>query len=310
MILGVTPKYLFSLDCFTTTLPPDQADHFWDALQVLAEPDSDSDDEHENPQVFLVSGWGEPGSAIRKSEDDQQRREWTCWVAAHRLKTQPKTGDEETRQLIVVEFELEQDIFNPLYPIGGSSTASETPSGNSATATNCSRFSTDMASESSRTASPASGPNMVSTSSDKKTLDVDVVSQASTQLSTLNIEQLALSHRMEGDKMWVPSAEAILESTTSRSKPLRALERMRRFTRSDGSRGAAQNVGTMDIFTVFSQINEQLSKVLDLTQLLETVVGIVKDLTQFHRVLVYQFDEAWNGQVSSRASISRRADSN
>jgi light-regulated signal transduction histidine kinase (bacteriophytochrome) len=65
----------------------------------------------------------------------------------------------------------------------------------------------------------------------------------------------------------------------------------------------------MDVLTVFSQVNEQLSKALDLTQLLETVVGIVKDLTQFHRVLVYQFDEAWNGQVSSRASVSRRADS-
>ena len=47
-----------------------------------------------------------------------------------------------------------------------------------------------------------------------------------------------------------------------------------------------QNVGTMDVFTVLSQANEQLNKALDLTQLLDTVVGIIKDLTQFRRVLV------------------------
>ena len=63
----------------------------------------------------------------------------------------------------------------------------------------------------------------------------------------------------------------------------------------------------MDVFTVLSQVNEQLSKALDLTQLLETVVGIIKDLTQFHRVLVYQFDEAWNGQVRSGPSASRKS---
>jgi hypothetical protein len=306
VILGLTPKYLFSLDCFTATLPPSQADHFWDCLQVLVEPGSDPDDEDESPQVFLVSGWGEPGSAITQSEDEQQRREWKCWVAAHRLKTQPATSGEEARRLIVVEFELEQDIFNPLYPTASLSTASETHSGTSATATSSVGFSSDRASESSGTTRQTSVPYTVSTSSDE---NVDVVSQASTQLSSLNMGQLALNPGLEGDKTWIPSAEAILESTKSRSKPLRALERMRRFTRADGSSQAAHNIGTMDVLTVFSQVNEQLSKALDLTQLLETVVGIVKDLTQFHRVLVYQFDEAWNGQVSFRASVSRRADS-
>ena len=59
-----------------------------------------------------------------------------------------------------------------------------------------------------------------------------------------------------------------------------------------------QNVGTMDVFTVLKRMNN-FNKALDLTQLLDTVVGIIKDLTQFHCVLVCQFDEAWNGQVSS-----------
>lgn len=276
---------------------------------MLVEPDSDSGDEDENPQVFLVSGWGEPGSAITQSEDEQQRREWKCWVAAHRLKTRPGTSDEETRRLIVVEFELEQDIFNPLYLTASISTTSETPSGTSEMATNGSGSSSDEVSESSGTTRKTSASSIFSTSSDENTLKGDV-SQASTPLSTLNMGQLPLSPGLEGDETWAPSAEAILGSTTSRSKPLRALERMRRFNRSDGSGQAFQNVGTMDVLTVFSQVNEQLSKALDLTQLLETVVGIVKDLTQFHRVLVYQFDEAWNGQVSLIASVSRSIDSN
>ena len=272
---------------------------------MLVEPEYDPNDEDENPQVFHVSGWGEPNSAITQSQDGQQRREWTCWVAAHRLKPQLGTGDAEAKRLIVVEFELEQDIFNPLYPTVSLSTTSDTPSsGTSATASSRSGFSTDNASESSGTTRQTSAQHLFS---DENTSQVDVVSQAS---STLTMGQLELSPGLEGDETWAPSAEAILGSTTSRSKPLRALERMRRFTRAEGSNRAAQNVGTMDVLTVFSQINEQLSKALDLSQLLETVVGIVKDLTQFHRVLVYQFDEAWNGQVSSGASISGRAASN
>jgi hypothetical protein len=267
VILGLTPKYLFSLDCFTATLPPNQADHFWDGLQVLVQPESDAEadtgnTEDENPQVFLVSGWGEPGSALTKNaegdRDHQQRREWTCWVAAHRLKTQGNDGEGEGegRRLIVVEFELEQDIFNPLYPPAGSSTTATT------------------------------------TTTDDNTLPA-LVDQPGHGMASGPGPGLA------GDPTWVPTAEAILASTTSHSKPLRALERMRRLTRSSTTpgRAAAQNVGTMDVFAVLAQANEQLSRALDLAQLLATVVGVVRDLTQFHRVLVYQFDESWNGQV-------------
>lgn len=271
---------------------------------MLVEPDSDSDEEDENPQVFLVSGWGEPGSAVARNGDEHQRREWTCWVAVHRLKPQPRNGGEDVRRLIVVEFELEHDTFNPLYPPAGSSIASESAS---AATTSSSGSSTDKPTESFRTNRPTSTPNpaSASASSDECTPNAHTANQAGTQLSALNMGQLNLSSGLEGDETRVPSAEAILESTTSRSKPLRALERMRRFSRSEGQGRRAQNVGTMDVFTVLSQANEQLSKALDLTQLLDTVVGIIKDLTQFHRVLVYQFDEAWNGQVSSRLSKRR-----
>ena len=125
----------------------------------------------------------------------------------------------------------------------------------------------------------------------------------------------------------MPSPEDILESTTSRSKPLLALERLRRTRRILGDattsgnafgqpsgagagqpreqlrRGASRRrrgtgaVGMMDVFAVMAQINEQLGAAPDLDSFLKVVVGVIKDLTQFHRVLVYQFDELWNGQV-------------
>lgn len=53
----------------------------------------------------------------------------------------------------------------------------------------------------------------------------------------------------------------------------------------------------MDVFSVMAQINEQFGAANDMDQFLKIVVGVIKDLTQFHRVLVYQFDEAWNGKV-------------
>ena len=55
----------------------------------------------------------------------------------------------------------------------------------------------------------------------------------------------------------------------------------------------------MDIFAVLAQVNDQLSTAPDLPTFLKVVVGVIKDLTQFHRVLVYQFDEQWNGQCVS-----------
>ena len=53
----------------------------------------------------------------------------------------------------------------------------------------------------------------------------------------------------------------------------------------------------MDVFAVMAQINEQLGAAPDLETFVQVTAGLVKDLTQFHRVLLYQFDEAWNGQV-------------
>ena len=53
----------------------------------------------------------------------------------------------------------------------------------------------------------------------------------------------------------------------------------------------------MDVFSVMAQINEQFGAANDMETFMKVTVGVIKDLTQFHRVLVYQFDEAWNGKV-------------
>ena len=50
---------------------------------------------------------------------------------------------------------------------------------------------------------------------------------------------------------------------------------------------------------MLQEVNEQIGKAHDLVQLLDIVVGVIKDLTQFHRVMCYQFDDLWNGQVIS-----------
>jgi hypothetical protein len=126
------------------------------------------------------------------------------------------------------------------------------------------------------------------------------------------------AHTLPGEEDWQPTPEHIFESTTNRAKPLPALERLRQMNRglndsrasTPASRGSSSRrrqanrrpapppgVGMMDIFAVMSQINEQLGAATDLDSFLKIVVGIIKDLTQFHRVLVYQFDDQWNGQV-------------
>lgn len=92
---------------------------------------------------------------------------------------------------------------------------------------------------------------------------------------------------------------------------MRQLERLaaqRAATRPSVSRGSgggrgtrkprSHNSGTLDVFAVLAQISEQLGAAADMRTLLDVTVGIMKDLTQFHRVLIYQFDDLANGEVS------------
>lgn len=82
--------------------------------------------------------------------------------------------------------------------------------------------------------------------------------------------------------------EELAESTEITSKPLRVLRSARK------RRGEA---GAMQVFDIMSQVQEQLAAAPNLDRFLKILVGIVKELTGFHRVMVYQFDGSFNGKV-------------
>ncbi|PHH66545.1 hypothetical protein CDD81_7020 [Ophiocordyceps australis] len=85
-----------------------------------------------------------------------------------------------------------------------------------------------------------------------------------------------------------PTLEEIEESTEILSKPLRILRSARKRR---GEQGA------MQVFDIMSQVQEQLASAPNLDDFLKVLVGIVKELTGFHRVMIYQFDSAYNGKV-------------
>jgi hypothetical protein len=287
-LLGLSAKFLFSLECFTDTFSESQSEILWDNVQFLNDTSPSVDEAGDSPHVFMISGYGAPGTD-ESSKDPLKRREWTCWCAAHR----PAVPDGRTgSSLVILEFELERDVLNPLYP-PSPSVMSVIPSPSSG--------------------STSSGATLVA----RRSPGSD--SAGSEGLSSLGSAVVRGDPMMLGGREeWMPSPEEILESTTSRARPLTALERLRRISRGTGTaeavedagagpggtrrrnrhrKGTGGGVGMMDVFAVMAQINEQLGDAPDLESFLKVLVGVIQDLTQFHRVLVYQFDEAWNGQV-------------
>ncbi|KAF4979568.1 hypothetical protein FZEAL_4272 [Fusarium zealandicum] len=85
-----------------------------------------------------------------------------------------------------------------------------------------------------------------------------------------------------------PTLAEIEDSTEVLSKPLRILRSARKRR---GEQGA------MQVFDIMSQVQEQLSSAPNLDNFLKILVGIVKELTGFHRVMIYQFDSSFNGKV-------------
>jgi light-regulated signal transduction histidine kinase (bacteriophytochrome) len=85
-----------------------------------------------------------------------------------------------------------------------------------------------------------------------------------------------------------PTAEQIAQSTVNISQPLRVLRNARR------RRGEA---AAMEVFSIVSQVQEQMGRAQTMDVLLNTTVGLVKELTGFHRIMIYQFDGQWNGMV-------------
>lgn len=53
----------------------------------------------------------------------------------------------------------------------------------------------------------------------------------------------------------------------------------------------------MEVLSIMTQVQERLAAASNLEMLLRTLVGIVRSLTRFHRVMICRFDEAWNKRV-------------
>lgn len=84
------------------------------------------------------------------------------------------------------------------------------------------------------------------------------------------------------------------------SSPLRAIQLARRRQK--------KSLGSMEIFNAMTQAQEQLSAAKTVQSVLDIVVGIIAELTGFHRVMVYRFDNHKNGCVVSELVDSRASD--
>ncbi|KAL8939491.1 MAG: hypothetical protein Q9211_002722 [Gyalolechia sp. 1 TL-2023] len=195
-IIGYTPRQLFELDSFCDILSDDQADNLLDHIDFIR--DDDADPASNGPDVFTM--------AIRSPKS---RKSMKLWCAMH--------INEANRDLVICEFELEDDTINPLIPHGE---------------------------------------------------------------GTPDLPEDTLESN--------PTEEELAESTVNTSKPLRVLRTARK------RKGEA---AAMEVFNIMSQVQEQLANASSLDIFLKILVGVVKELTGFHRVMIYQFDQAWNGRV-------------
>lgn len=220
-LLGLSPKYLFSLKCFTESLSNDQADVLLDNLQFLSEPDhADANVEDHAVHVFTLSGQGQVDYDPNAPDFDHtlKRRIWTVWAAVHR----PTRTNGEASGLIIMEFELERDSLNPLHPIFGGDTG---PSGITTPSVG--------PSENPRSLSPNSSAGTKTDTAGSRQNDSTTTITPSVQ--SQGTEKLFTATE-EGE--WMPNAASILESTTSLAKPIPALERLRRI-----SSGAIPDLG-------------------------------------------------------------------
>jgi light-regulated signal transduction histidine kinase (bacteriophytochrome) len=194
-IIGYTPQKLFALESFTDILSEEQADNLMDHVDFIK--DEDADIVLNGPEVFTIS--------IRSPKKRAQK----LWCAMHM--------NEKNPDLIICEFELEDDTVNPMVP-----------------------------------------PSEMTPDLPEDTLDSN------------------------------PTADEYAASTQNISRPLRVLRSARK------RKGEA---AAMEIFNILSQIQEQLASATTLERFLKILVGVVKELTGFHRVMIYQFDQLFNGRV-------------
>lgn len=78
-----------------------------------------------------------------------------------------------------------------------------------------------------------------------------------------------------------PTEEDLIESTRSAIKPLRALSRLRK-------KGKDFSGDSVEVLSILSQVHDQFDQAKDMPSFLKMVVGVVRELTGFHRVMIYQ----------------------
>jgi hypothetical protein len=87
------------------------------------------------------------------------------------------------------------------------------------------------------------------------------------------------------------SPEDFKKSTDSKSKPLAVIEiAMQRRQREFSS---------LDILNAMTQTQKQLSNATSVQEIFEVTVGIIAELTGFHRVMFYRFDSQKNGCIEA-----------
>lgn len=96
------------------------------------------------------------------------------------------------------------------------------------------------------------------------------------------------SNRPTNTLISMPTEEGVVKSTRTTTKPLRVPH---------GARLGKSTSNPMQIFDSLGKIQDQLAEATSIDGLLRTLVGIVKELTTYHRVMVYQFDSSYNGKV-------------
>ncbi|KAK3181993.1 hypothetical protein K4F52_006732 [Lecanicillium sp. MT-2017a] len=195
-LLGYSPRSLFRKKSFTDIFSEDQQDNLLDHIDFIR--DEDADPAANGPEIV--------GLTVRHPK---LNKSFKLWCALHINAAHP--------DLILCEFELDDDTTYPLRPAG--------------------EISPDPPTE------------------------------------TLQSN---------------PTQEEIEQSTEMASKPLRILRSARKRR---GEQGA------MQVFDILSQVQEQLASAASLDRFLKVLVGIVKELTGFHRIMIYQFDSSFNGKV-------------
>lgn len=287
-ILGVSPSYLFSLPTFLDLFDEEQADLLWDNIDSLDQ--SSQDLAETGPTVFQLRGYDMANYDERVAQG-KQRTKWTAWCGAH---IPDRRNDGPGELTVILEFELVVDQANPISTFSPPTTPlderlRETTGGPGFGLA----VGRKRPSHSSASSSGAESPS----------ISIGTVHSGGSNATILDpragLDGLA----------YTPSAEELRESTQASHKPLKALSRMcrnadtKQQTRSrrpsvlPSTGGGDGTGGMLDMFGILSQVNDQLAAQKDLNEFLKVLVGIVQDITLFSRVMIYQFDEAWNGQV-------------